>query len=226
MHRLTEIFAQKCKENLDLNNSNENLIYTYRSLPICIIDCVFSLRANYNKVAVPIVDRYAKNYLDGDKNKSGDTVSALIQHINELGGTEKFNEKVIKNHQISGGNKKVDVCYKLAKYLQYLHIDTLEDFRDFESPELLEIVIRGVKGIGEAGTNYLFMLTGDTDRCKPDVQVHRCIKEYCKCDIGDEECQELFRDTVKCLKKQYPNLTVRGLDSIIWSKFQDKNSRS
>ena len=57
------------------------------------------------------------------------------------------------------------MCYKLAQCLHCIHIDILEDFQKFESPELLEIIIRAVKGLGDAGTNYLFMLAGDDDRC-------------------------------------------------------------
>lgn len=111
-------------------------------------------------------------------------------------------------------------CYQLAKYLSYLYIDTLEDFQNYESPELLEIVIRTVRGMGDAEVNYLFMLAVDSNRCKPDVNIHQCIKESCGCDISNEECQILFTETIQCLNEKYYKLTVRRHDGIIWRKYQ------
>ena len=112
------------------------------------------------------------------------------------------------------------VCRQLARYLRDLHIETLEDFRTFESQEILEIVIRAVDGLGDAGANYLFMLAGDPDRCKPDVHIHHCVRDACGCDLSGDECQQLFTDTVELLRWTYPNLTVRCLDGIIWRKYQ------
>lgn len=226
MHKLTKQFVEYCKHNLNLE---KNESYNYQSLPICIIDCVYSLRAKYYSVTIPIVDRYAAHYMNANKNGSGDTVSMLIQHIDEAGGTKKFADEIIQNHQKLGGKKNIpkeDVCYQLAQYLRYLHIDTIEDFQTFESPELLEIVIRAVKGIGDAGANYLFMLAGDPNRCKPDVHIHHCIKDSCGCDISNEECQLLFTEAVHLLNEQYPNLTVRNLDGIIWRKYQSSHMDS
>lgn len=222
MHSFTKQFIDYCEQNFNLEDSAQ---YNYQSLSVCIIDCVYSLRTKYYSVTVPIVDMYAALYLNGNRNNSGDTVSMLIQHIDEKGGAQKFADEVLKNHQKLGGKNKIpkeNICYQLAQYLKYLNIDTIEDFRNFESPELLEIVIRAVRGIGDAGANYLFMLAGDPNRCKPDVHIHQCIKDSCGCDVSNEECQVLFSEAVNRLNKKHPNLTVRNLDGIIWRKYQNK----
>lgn len=222
MHKFTKQFVEYCEKNLNLEDIED---YNYHSLSVCIIDCIYSLRAKYYSVTVPIVDRYAAIYMNGNKNSPCDTVSMLIQHIEEKGGTKNFADEVIGNHQKLGGKAgipKEDICYQLAQYLKYLHIDTLKDFQNFESPELLEVVIRSVKGIGDAGVNYLFMLAGDSDRCKPDVHIHQCIKDSCGNDINNKDCQTLFTETVHCLKEEHPNLTVRNLDGIIWRKYRNR----
>ena len=85
--------------------------------------------------------------------------------------------------------------------------------------------IQSVKGIGPAGLNYLFMLAGDPDRCKPDVHIHRFIYDAIGVNVSDEQCQILLTDVVKLLKYEYPNLTVRSLDSIIWNKYQIGNKK-
>lgn len=222
MHRFTQLFLNYCEKNLILTS---NVNYNYKSLSICIIDCVYSLRAVYESMTLPVVNRYAANYMSGDSKSSADTVSLLIQHIDDCGGPLAFTDKIIKNHQKIGGKHAVskgEVCYQLARYLQALHIETLNDFRNFDCQELLEIVIHSVKGMGDAGTNYLFMLAGDPNRCKPDVHIHHCIRDACGQDINNEECQQLFTDTVSQLKAKHPTLTVRSLDNIIWNVYSNK----
>ena len=222
MHKFAEQFSQYCEFTFDLSAQSD---YGYRSLSVCLLDCVYSLRARYYDVTVPIVERYAEMYMNGDPHASGDTVSMLLRRMDER-GHRAFAETVLMNHQKLGGKKQIpkeEVCYQLARYLRDLHIETIEDFQNFESQEILEIVIRAVNGLGDAGVNYLFMLAGDPNRCKPDVHIHHCIRDACGHDIGNDGCQTLFTDAVKLLRKQYPNLTVRGLDGIIWRVYQSRS---
>ena len=219
MHELATQFAKYCESTFDLSTQSD---YGYQSLSVCLLDCVYSLRARYYDVTVPLVQRYANMFMNGDLHGSGDTVSMLLQRMDDIGHLA-FAEKVLINHQKLGGKKhipKEEVCYQLARYLRDLHIETIEDFQHFESQEILEIVIRAVNGLGDAGVNYLFMLAGDPNRCKPDVHIHHCIRDACGHDISNEDCQTLFTDAVTILRVQHPNLTVRGLDGIIWRAYQ------
>ena len=219
MHELATQFAKYCESTFDLSTQSD---YGYQSLSVCLLDCVYSLRARYYDVTVPLVQRYANMFMNGDLHGSGDTVSMLLQRMDDIGHLA-FAEKVLINHQKLGGKKhipKEEVCYQLARYLRDLHIETIEDFQHFESQEILEIVIRAVNGLGDAGVNYLFMLAGDPNRCKPDVHIHHCIRDACGHDISNEDCQTLFTDAVTILRTQHPNLTVRGLDGIIWRAYQ------
>ena len=61
MHRFAEQFAEYCERNFNLED-DEN--YSYRSLSVCIIDCVYSLRTHYYHVTVPVVNRYAEAYMN------------------------------------------------------------------------------------------------------------------------------------------------------------------
>ena len=164
--------------------------------------------------------------MNGDVNSPNDQLVDLIEHIEETGGSEAFAKNVLNNQQKSGGQLKAEVCLKLARYLRYLHINTMDDFSNFESPELLEIVIRAVKGMGDAGTNYLFMLAGDPNRCKPDTHIHHFVRDACGEDLSNEDVQNLFKDAVAVLSDDYPALTVSLLDGIIWRKYQIANKES
>jgi len=212
-----------CKNNLNLKSLE--YLEPYQSLPVCIVDCVYSLRARYFQVTVPIVQRYADKYMNGDRLPRGYTLSDLMNQIELAGGFSKFASEVLKNNQQISGRLKSEICYELARKLRLLNIETIDDFNKHENTEILEIIIRSVKGIGTAGLNYLFMLAGDPDRCKPDVHIHSFIFDAIGRDVTDDECQYLLTDTIKVLKNEYPNITVRTLDSIIWNKYQIENKR-
>lgn len=215
MHHLATVFAAFCESSFDLEH---RVIYDYHSLTVCIIDCVYSLRARYETVTLPVVQRYADHCMNGDPNAAGDTLSSFLARVDAI-GENAFAQEILRNRQLTGGRPKIAVCRQLAHYLQLLHIDTLDDFRNYEAPELLEAVIRAVKGIGSAGTHYLFILTGDENRCKPDVHIHCCIRDACDHDLPDDECQQLFTDTIALLHARHPALTCRDLDAIIWSAY-------
>lgn len=223
MNKHTTAFVEYCKENLNLDEQVNS--YNYNSLAVCVIDCVYSLRAQYESTTKKVVARYADKYMEGDVNSSKDQLGDLVKHIEEVGGAEAFAKDVLDNQQKSGGVLKSEVCLNLAKYLRYLHINTMTDFKNFECPELLEIVIRAVKGVGDAGTNYLFMLAGDPSRCKPDTHIHRFVHDACKADLSNEDIQDLFKDAVTKLSSEYPTLTVSMLDGIIWRKCQIANKQ-
>jgi len=176
MYRHTETFIRFCRDNFNIELGALRNTSGYQSLSACILDCVYSLRAKYFSTTVPVVERYAETYMGNNRFAAGNTVNDFIANIDSV-GTDSFASDILKNKQLSGGVLKSEVCYQLAKYLRYLHINTMDDFKNFECPELLEIVIHSVKGMGDAGTNYMFMLAGDPNRCKPDVHVHHCIQE-------------------------------------------------
>lgn len=215
-------FVEYCNRILDFNDIGVQ--YSYRSLPVCVIDCVYSLRAQYFSTTVPVVDRYAKMYLHGDKCSSIDTLKDFIDRVDQFGGCEAFADSILSNKQILSGRRKTEICYELArKMLGLLSINTLEEFQVYDKPELLDIVLRSVKGFGDAGINYLYMMAGDSSKCKPDVHIHRCIEDAIGESVSNEQCQFLLTKAVESLGSEHLNLTVRSLDGLIWKKYQIGN---
>ena len=219
MDELAEKLANYCERNFDLSKVSG---YPYKSLSICIIDCVYSLRAKYEAVTKPVVQRYADEFMQHNLSFENDTVSNLVDNIGGI-GTENFATQILKNAQRSGGVLKSEICLTLAKYLKAIGIETIKDFQSFPEQELLEMIIASVKGIGNAGVNYLFMLAGDSNRCKPDVHIHHCIKDAIGIDVSDEQCQTLFQKATQILNgKGFPNITVRDLDSTVWKYYESR----
>lgn len=213
-------FSKYCETNF----SNEISIYKqstsqYQSLSVCILDCVYSLQASYS-CAKNVVQNYANHYLNGDKNSPNDT---LYDFINRIGSNAtNFATTILKNNQKLAKQCKASICKELARKLyELLDINTLYDFKTFPNQkiELLEIVIKSVNGIKDAATNYLFMLTGDQNRCKPDVHILHCVRDAIGRTVSSAECQYLFSESVPKLISKNPNLTVAALDHIIWEKY-------
>ena len=211
-----------CKNHFDLN---QVISYDYHSLPVCIIDCVYSLRVHYDTTTKRIIDRYARKYLNGDVFNSTETISDLLSHFDELNSKSDFS-RIINNKQKLGKDiPKESVCYDIAKYLSYLHIESLNDFLEFEDKIFLEKVLRSVKGFGSAGVNYLFMLTGDIDRCKIDTHISQFMNDIFGDKPPENEIYRLFKEAVKILKNEYPGLNVRNLDGIVWRYYQSKKDK-
>ena len=64
---------------------------------------------------------------------------------------------------------------------------------------------------------YGDMLAGDENRVKPDRHIVRFIKETCALQkLTDDDVQAIMVRAVEMLKPEYPNITVRFLDSLIW----------
>lgn len=223
MHKFAEAFAKFCKDRLDLNRTES---YIFKSLPLCIIDSVYSLRAKYKTVTLPIDKRYAEAFLNGDLESENDTITKFLENIKPSEGKKNFGHEILKSHNKLGGKAaipKEDIVRKIAEYLHALKIETIEDFRNFENKELLEVVLYGVRGFKTAGVNYLYMLTGDTGRCKPDVHIHNAIQLACGSKVSDKDCQEILTDAVSILNEKYHlSLTVRSLDGIVWEAFSSK----
>lgn len=76
---MVEKLVNFCRNKFDINNAR----YTepYHSLSVCILDCVYSLRAKYYPVTVPIIKRYANLFMNGDIQATGYTTHDLINHI-------------------------------------------------------------------------------------------------------------------------------------------------
>ena len=214
-----EKLARYCLNNLDLNTPH--YAEPYGSLGPCILDCIYSLQARYFAVVIPLMERYGKRYMNGDLRLAGYKLSDFVSHIEDAGGPIPFANDVLNNRQVLSGRIKSEVCLEVANKLIKAGIQTKEDFYNADKNRM-EHLLRSIRGIGDAATNYLFMLTGDSTRVKPDVHIHHCIQDAIGYDVSNEECQKLFSGAVDILKEQYPKLTISALDGLVWSKYRAK----
>ena len=201
------------KNKLNLLNGQLGKEYFYSCIPLAVIDAIYSLRIRYKNVKV-IVKRYADTY-KVDKSHS---ISDLIKNIEAVGVENFANDVLGSNYKTAGRNPilKSEAVYEWAKILKKNGIETFADFRRTDKTQIKKELLR-VQGQGKTVIKYLFMLCGDENTCKPDTHILNFLKEVLHRNVKEDEAQALLENVVNELKAEYPHITVRLLDHLIWN---------
>ena len=227
-------YLNLCRECLDGIGHDENLDFPH-SLPICIIDAVFSIGIRY-EMAVKNWKNYAAYYHlsfgrmgdfnDGQTDENEHTINDFISNILSFETIEKCMEEVgFSSHRTSpkNGILKLEAALQVAQIMQEHGITTVNDYRKAMHSEELQKQICAVRGQGSGiMLKYLNMLTGSPDMCKPDRWLLGFVRQYYPDVQGDDDILNLMKRTVEELKPEYPALTVRMLDNAIWKYMSEK----
>ena len=231
---MTDKLFQYCEEKLDLKNAKPSNEY-YCSLPLCILDAVYSIGVRYAATR-NVVSRYCKKYnLPDFRNKTSDyssresqhTVSQLIENIENV-GAERFAADILNNLQRTStrsGILKSEAVYFWAKIFKEYGVEVLQDVSIIDKKIENEILkIKGQKsGIS---LSYFYMLTGNDDLCKPDRHILRFLSEGLQREVKDlNEAQAIMCNIAKDLKEVHPHLSVRMLDHTIWAYMSSKGNK-
>ena len=230
MFTLSNKYLKQCRECLTGIEKDENLYFPH-SLPICIFDAVFSIGIRYEMARKAWIN-YSKyfnlafkemqNFENGEIDNNEHTIDDFIKNFHSFKNVDDFlSQTGVSRHRTSSRNGilKIEAVFQIAEIMKSLGINTVQDFRSYPDRKDLDDKIRNVKG-QRSGImlKYLYMLAGSPDICKPDRHIMYFYKTYYP-DIEQNQIQELMNQTVKCLKPDYPDLTVRMLDNAIW-KYQ------
>ena len=234
MHTQLEVnkFADYCESTLRLHDklivngeTDPNQTF-YKSLPLCIMDAVFSIGVNYNSV-VKAENNFLKHVglnVSRTSTQNEYTVGQFLAHMGEAPDFEQIAAEVYKNKQRTSSSKgilKAEAVYRVVKVFEKHGIDTLEDFQSSHDRAGLDADILAVKGQGSGiMLKYLYMLAGDADEVKPDrhmVNFMKGIFPHLTMAIKHHaEIKNIMREAVDALKVKYPQLTPRFLDFLIW----------
>lgn len=229
----TKCLYEKCIKNLDLKGAKLGDEFYYENLTFCLIDAVFSMGIRYKIVQNAII-RY-KNYIaDKGFNFNEHKISDFKKIVDSFSCEDKkyllVSENILTKNRTSpkNGILKTEACYRIAEILVKYHIETKEQFNSM--PEnIMESVNEEIKNVrGQSSgimLEYLYMLAGNDDICKPDRHLHKFVETATGEQEDDYTIQNLMKNVTDILKKDFPNLTVRLLDYEIW-KFQRKSKRS
>lgn len=212
------LFLLYCKSVLDFTVPDFGY---YNSVALSALDATFSAQANYTSV-INAINRFCNHYgVDSRaiaKCPSRDcqiTVSEMLELLQGMSPEQLAD--VVGNHQKVSGQLKSAVFSECLQVFRNCGIETYQDMQEqFDNPDL-EAALSGIRGIGPATLSYLYMLVGDSN----DVKVDRHIRAFSanatgEQNLSDEQIKTLFRHASSELSKDYPGMTPRHLDHIVW----------
>jgi len=203
----------------------------WASLPLCIIDSVFSIRAKYNEVVYPLVIRWCVS-CGWDKETptkpAGDlrpTVADFIDVVEARLSRGISYAELFGNRQRTSsrsGILKAEAVHRFAQALVDCGVNTFKDLSNSENLEAAEVKVKQIPGQGSGITfTYFLMLAGDDDLVKADTHVRRFASDALCVDwnhlVSRERVSKLVRQAAASLKTDYPGLTASRLDYAIWS---------
>lgn len=224
--------AGRIKKDIDLNNLPLDDEYYYASLPLCVIDAVFSIGVNYKSVEKTIENytsffkipkiRDPKNVLP-PKNKQESIKDFIKKYDNHT--PVEFASKIYKNRQrtsTTSGILKAKAVYDFACVLAKHNINYFQDFQNLKSYKQLEADIKKVKGQKSGiSFDYFVMLAGSDNFVKPDRMIIRYIENAIGRSAGSEqkaldEARLLLPLATAILKRRFSHLTPRLVDHALW----------
>lgn len=218
--------AEFCEKVLDLENAKLPDEYYYTSVPLCVIDSVFSIGVRYEGVK-NTVKRYCEYFglhpyrLESDYPSPSEqqSVEHFLNSFDEL-GLEEFVQTVFKNRQRTStrnGILKAEAVYRFCKALNKYGINYLQDVKKLYDNKQFETEIKSIPG-QKSGISlvYFYMLSGDDKLIKPDRMIIRFLERVLERRVGLNEAQILLQETSEILREKHSNIKPRVLDYLIW----------
>ncbi|WP_036479460.1 hypothetical protein [Myxosarcina sp. GI1] len=224
------ILSNCCKQLLDLRNAQLSEEYYYSSLPLCVIDAVFSIGIRYsttrrvvinfcNRQKIKRLREYGSLYPDKKQQFSIREFLSLYENYS----IEELANNFFKNRcrtSSRNGILKTEAVFKFSEVLYKYEINFFQDLPDFIGNKEFEYSIKQIPGQKSGiSTSYFYMLAGEENFIKPDRMIIRFIESCIGKSINIHEATELLKEAYKTLKSNFPNLTLRQLDHEIW-KYQ------
>lgn len=215
---IAQTLADYCKNNFDLSQVKERGDYGYPNLPLCVIDAVFSIGVRY-KIVQNVIEGYRQHYAPENQ-----TIPKLIEAY-DLYGMEGMAKNVYgSTHRTStkNGILKSEAVLRFATALANHKAHTNNDALNLIGNNDFENTIRCIPGQSSGiSLSYFYMLVGAKNVIKPDRQITRFVYKVINQNLSVEQCQQLFIETCDILRKDYPDLTARALDHVIWEHMSD-----
>lgn len=215
------------KRELPLADARLSREYYYADLGICVLDSVFSLGIRYDTVR-HVVRRYTEFYGLPEFRPFGSPhppireqqgVSALAERIRET-GAERFAADVVRNRcrtSPRSGILKAEATLRFAEALVAHDVNFFQDVQRAANDRLLYERVRTIPGQKSGiSLQYLWMLAGDDSLVKPDRMVRRFFERALGRPVGQEEADTLATATARALAHEYPALTPRLFDYVVW----------
>ncbi|MFA9189801.1 hypothetical protein AAGV28_00330 [Flavobacterium sp. FZUC8N2.13] len=212
-----EIFADK--KDYELPS-----VYSYKHLPICVIDSVFSIGVKY-EIVENTINRFCEYYkIDKFSNSEELTTSDFLKLMKEP-SIRELTENIYQNRQRTStrsGILKSEAVILFLEVLQKFKIEKLSDVEKIITSEQFEIEIKKIPGQNSGiSLTYFFMLAGSDELIKPDRMIVRFLENISGEKVSLNDCQLILVEVANELKKSGFKITPKKLDNLIWNYQRD-----
>jgi hypothetical protein len=211
----------------DLNTPPSGAAYEYASVPLCVIDAVFSIGVRYESTERTVTD-FCRRYgwqRDGRGTTTEHTISDFLRILQPFENRwEQMADTVFRNRQRTStrsGILKAEAVYRFSKTLQQFGIETFADVLKSGLRNDLRQAIKAIPGQG-SGLSYAYslMLAGNENGVKADRMVTRFVADALSVrNVPPARAEELVRQASSVLRTDFPKLVPSSLDNKIW-KYQ------
>lgn len=200
--------------------------FFYASLPLCIIDAVFSIGVTYTSTRNTVI-RFADRHGWAlgpveDRHRGEKTIADLLACYGGLSPDEAA-DRLYGNRQwtsTASGILKAEAVQRFARALQEAGIDDFADMIDERLADA-DAAIRQIPGQKSGiSVDYFRMLSGDDALIKPDRMVQRYIARAIGTTpdkVDPERARTLLRGAVGELNGRGADWSPRRLDYAVWS---------
>ena len=201
--------------------------YYYQSLPLCVVDAVYSIGVRYEGVR-RVVARYCEHTRQPRVRASRsqlppqadqESITQFCERFQTL-GLESMTVQVLANRQRTSarnGILKGDAVFRFATALKTFGVEFFQDVSKIQTDPGFENAIRSIPGQRSGiSLQYFWMLTGSEDFIKPDRMVIRFLETALNRPVTIAEAPTLLREAARQLSISYPKITPRLLDYAIW----------
>lgn len=211
----------------DLNAAPTDAAYEYASVPLCVIDAVFSIGVRYESTERTVTD-FCTRYQwqrDGRGKVKEHTVSDFLRVLEPYENRwEAMADDVFRNRQRTSsrsGILKAEATFRFAKALQQFGIETFMDVLRSGLRNDLRQAIKAIPGQASGLSHaYFLILAGNQDGVKPDRMVTRFVADALGVrNVAPDFAEELVRNASRTLRVEFSRLVPSSLDNKIW-KYQ------
>jgi hypothetical protein len=222
--RLAECVADAARRKLPLQDAALGDEHEYASLPLCVIDAVFSIGVKYASTKL-VPPRWAAAQTPPWPVYRG---AAAIEHsisdfleVAEQFTSDELASNVFKNNQrtsSTNGMLKAQAVKLFAAALQSAGIERFADCEDEAKLEVAETRVKAVKGHSSGISFDYFRILAGHETVKADRMVCRFVASAAGLDqVAPTVAKCAVIDATALLKPEFPNLSTRLLDNVIWS---------
>jgi hypothetical protein len=200
--------------------------YRYASLPLCVVDAVFSIGVRYTSTqkVVSNLCEYAgwtRFFASREARGAGEYGKGDLNSMFDKFGAEGMAESVFQNRQRTSSRSGILKAEAVLLYCRTLIKAGINDFPDLdvERREYAEAIILGLPGQSSGiAFDYFMMLAGDDNLIKPDRMVQRYVAHALDLDSVPQPRQAaiLVRLAAKELRTRGQLWTPLSLDNAIW----------